>query len=61
MTAAESTRESARALVAALTNPIERRNILAALIRERAVALAIELLDEANPTPAETKKSPVIR
>lgn len=49
MNAITSTRESARALMACIPDPHERRAILAALIRERAVAIAIELLTEAAP------------
>lgn len=48
MSAFESTRESALALVACVVDPRERRRILSELIRQRAVALAYELLIEAE-------------
>lgn len=54
----ESTRESALALTHCLADENERRRILSALIRERATALAFELLKECEPQPT-TEEMPV--
>lgn len=55
MDAITSAHESAKALVVCLPDPIERRRILSELIRQRASAIAYQLLSEAehqaNPDP----------